>query len=74
MKVKNQIANYLIAIVSLFLISCEDRTEPSLYDLQVYAETLGKDDIEDEEIMIPFDLQKDLATIHFVAGFDRFGK
>ena len=44
MKVKNQIANYLIAIVSLFLISCEDRTEPSLYDLQVYAETLGKDD------------------------------
>ena len=44
MKVKNQIVNYLIAIVSLFLISCEDRVEPSLYDLQVYAETLGKDD------------------------------
>ena len=24
--------------------------------------------------MIPIDLQKDLATIHFVAGFDRYGK
>eukprot|EP00943_MAST-04B_sp_MAST-4B-sp1_P009332 g9332.t1 len=41
---------------------------------QIVVETLGKEDIEDEEIMIPFDLQKDLATIHFVAGFDRFGK
>ncbi len=41
---------------------------------QMVVETLGTDDIEDEEIMIPFDLQKDLATIHFVAGFDRFGK
>eukprot|EP00944_MAST-04C_sp_MAST-4C-sp1_P000450 g450.t1 len=34
----------------------------------------SKDDVEDEEIMIPIDLQKDLATIHFVAGFDRYGK
>ena len=34
----------------------------------------SKDDVEDEEIMIPVDLQKDLATIHFVAGFDRYGK
>ena len=37
-------------------------------------EILSKEDIEDEEIMIPFDLQKDLAAIHFVAGFNRFGK
>jgi hypothetical protein len=28
---------------------------------------------ETEEIMIPIDMQKDLPTVHFIAGFDRFG-
>lgn len=26
-----------------------------------------------EECMIPIDMQKDLPTVHFIAGFDRFG-